>query len=140
MEAGTRPASVNLGRRILLIEDAPSVARLTAVVLEDAGYTVELAASHKGARQLLAVQQYSLILADTERGPRTAGLVELRDLVASAHCPVVLFTAHRFSEGDIEAAGFAGVIRKPYDIDDLVRVVGDALSRSAASGNITTAV
>jgi two-component system, NtrC family, response regulator GlrR len=140
MQAGTTPADGSLRPRILLIEDAPSVARLTALVLDGAGYAVDIAASHTAARQRLAVERYNLILADTDHGAVTAGLSGLAELIASANCPVVLFTAHRFPEEDIEAAGFAAVIRKPYDIDDLLRIVEDVLGHSAPNGNMSTAV
>jgi two-component system NtrC family response regulator len=140
MEAGSMPASRDQRRRILLIEDAPSVARVTAIVLDGAGYSVKTAANHRAARQILTNEDFSLILADTDHGAGTAGLSGLAELVASVDCPVVLFTAHRFSEVDIETAGFAGVVRKPYDIDDLLRIVNDALCRSAADGNLTTPV
>jgi two-component system, NtrC family, response regulator GlrR len=140
MKAGSEPADGSIRPRILLIEDAPSVARLTAIVLDGAGYDVDVAANHASAKHRLTSQRYSLVLADTDPGASTPGLSGLAELIATAHCPVVLFTAHRFADDAIEAAGFAAVIRKPYDIDDLLRIVGDVLNKAAPNGNMTTAI
>ncbi|HTE87164.1 MAG TPA: response regulator [Dehalococcoidia bacterium] len=128
------------GPRILLIEDEPAVARLTELILNGAGYTVQVAENHATAIRLLADHAYGLILADTDRGPQTTGLAGLASLLNLAPCPVVLFTAHRFSDSEISAAGFAGVVRKPYDIDDLLRVVKEALTHGAPNGNMTAPV
>lgn len=133
------PASGAAHPRILLVEDEPSVARLTEVVLSGAGYSVEAVTSHSAASQLLAEHPYSLVLADTDRGGQTPSLETAAGLVAMAACPVLLFTAHRFAETEIDAVGFAGVVQKPYDIDDLLKVVREVLARSAPNGNMTTA-
>ncbi len=119
-------------RRILLIEDEATVARLTELVLTGAGYTVEAVTDHGMAAGLLENSVFGLVIADTDLGPHTAGLAGLAPLITSARCPVLLFSAHRFSEAEIVAAGFAGVIQKPYDIDDLLRVVGSALANNGS--------
>jgi DNA-binding NtrC family response regulator len=139
-DVGSEPSGAD-GLRILLIEDEPSVARLTQVLLNSAGYSVQLAGNHTTASELLTQNSYHLILADSERGGQTPELAGLAALVATARCPVVLFTAHRFTDAQIQAIGFAGVVRKPYDIDDLLGVVREALGDSAPNGNnMTTTV
>jgi DNA-binding response OmpR family regulator len=119
---------------LLVIEDEPAVARLTELVLTDAGYSVDLLADHGAASNLLNERRFDLILCDTDLGARTAGLSGLVPLVNAARpSPVLLFSAHRFSAGEIAAAGLAGVIRKPYDIDDLLRVVESNLATSGTA-------
>jgi DNA-binding response OmpR family regulator len=121
---------------LLLIEDEPAVARLTELLLKDAGYSVDLLADHGEASNLLNERQFDLVLCDTDLGARTAGLSGLVPLVhAASPSPVVLFSAHRFSAGEIAAAGLAGVIRKPYDIDDLLRVVEKNIAGSGPAGS-----
>jgi two-component system, NtrC family, response regulator GlrR len=117
------------GARLLLIEDDASVARLTQLVLESEGYSVEVSNDHASASTLLARQRYDLVLADTELGDRTRTLDGLAQLAAIARAtPVLLFSAHRFSSREIESAGLAGAIQKPYDIEDLLQKIIDALS------------
>ncbi len=135
------PEALNdTGQRILLIEDEPAVARLTEIVLNGAGYPVQVVADHALASDLLAESAYRLVIADTDLGPHTPGLAGLAPLVAAAHCPVLLFSAHRFPAAEIAAAGFAGVISKPYDIDDLLRIVEQTIARGPSdspSGTVT---
>jgi DNA-binding response OmpR family regulator len=120
---------------LLLIEDEPSVARLTELLLTEAGYSVDLLADHAAASNLLSERQFDLVLCDTDSGARTSGLSGLVPLVhAASPSPVLLFSAHRFSAEEIASAGLAGVIRKPYDIDDLLRVVEQSIVGSGAGG------
>ena len=129
--------------RLLLIEDEPTVARLTRLVLSSEGYSVDVLADHQAAAERAASANYDLIMADTELGSRTAGLAGLSPLIeAAAPTPVLLFSAHRFPESAVVAAGLAGVVQKPYDIDDLLRVVQQTLSSRTpdANANQPTAV
>ena len=69
-----------------------------------------------------------LVLADPQLaevgapgGDRWAGLEEIRALARGA--PVVIFTAHGESDfADYEARGFAELLRKPFDFDELLAV------------------
>lgn len=115
-------------QRILLIEDEAAIARLTALLLEAEGYDVQVVGSHREAVPLLSEEAFALVLADTERGASTSSLHGINGLVAAAGaCPVLLFSAHRFPEVQIKAAGLAGSVRKPYDINDLLGAVARAL-------------
>lgn len=114
--------------QLLLIEDEPTVARLTELVLESEGYAVDVLADHAAARETLGGKHYDLVLADTDLGAKSDGLKGLAPLVeAAAPSPVLLFSAHRFPEAEVMAAGLAGAVSKPYDIDDLLRTVGEKL-------------
>jgi len=116
--------------RLLLIEDELSVARVTELVLRTEGYEVDIGSDYASAADMLATKGYDLVLADTERGPLTRALSGLTAFArAAAPTPVVLFSAHRFSSQEIDAAGLVGAIPKPYDVDDLLRAVLDALKR-----------
>jgi two-component system response regulator MprA len=119
--------SAGTSARILLIEDEPAVARMTELVLVNAGHAVVLATEYAAAQQLLDGDGFALVIADTELGPRTTGLSALVPLVKAAHCPVVLCSAHRFTHQEVAAAGLAGAIQKPFDIDDLLQIVEAAI-------------
>ncbi len=116
------------GGAILLVEDEPAVARLTELVLVSAGYAVVQATAHVLARELIAQTRFDLVIADTEMGAHTSGLNGLAQLAAVAGCPVLLFSAHRFTQEQVGAAGLAGVIPKPFDIDELLAIVERTLS------------
>ena len=116
--------------RILLVEDEASIARLTELVLRDAGYDVEAVSNQAKAMEQITDPSLGLVIADTDKGgaSRLSGLAPL--LAAAGTRPVILFTAHHFSDSAIKDAGFAGYIQKPYDIDDLVATVNRVLKES----------
>lgn len=120
--------------RILLIEDEAAIARVTSILLQNEGYAVDVVSDVQAALPLLAADGFALVIADTQLGARTTDLSGLAPLVACAGArPVLLFSAHRFSAAQIEAAGLAGSIRKPYDVDDLLRTIERALHESGAA-------
>jgi CheY-like chemotaxis protein len=113
-----------------LVEDEQSVARVTDLVLRSDGHEVDVESNLPAAQQLLAKNHYDLVLADTDQGAQTRDLHALADFVQlAAPTPVVLFSAHRFSHEELNSAGLAGAILKPYDVDDLLRKVTEALSQ-----------
>jgi DNA-binding response OmpR family regulator len=113
--------------KILLIEDEPAVARLTELVLVNAGYDVDVVNKHSSAPAMLEQTPYDLVISDT-LGPRAAGLEGLTPILEAARCPVLLFSAHRYPASDVAALGFAGMIRKPYDIDELLGTIERLIS------------
>jgi DNA-binding response OmpR family regulator len=118
--------------RLLLVEDEQSVARVTDLVLRTEGYQVDIGQDLSGAQAMLAANHYDLVLADTDQGARTRDLGSLADFVQlAAPTPVVLFSAHRFSHEELESAGLVGAITKPYDVDDLLRKVTEAIGRAS---------
>jgi DNA-binding response OmpR family regulator len=112
---------------ILVVEDDHDICAVTCEVLREAGYRVVPAATHEAAHAALRVARFDLVLADTaDAGAPThdhwAALDALR--AAAANASVVIFTAHspdRFAGH--EARGFAGLLPKPFDLDDLLGTV-----------------
>ncbi|MGI8549695.1 MAG: response regulator [Dehalococcoidia bacterium] len=119
--------------RILLIEDEPPIARLTTLLLQGEGYSVEAVSDQQTASMLLTREPFDLIITDTDSGARTASLSGLAPLIAGAGArPVILFSAHRFPASMVSEAGLAGSIAKPYDIDDLLKTVSRILVASSS--------
>ncbi len=122
--------------RILLVEDEPTVGRVTQRLLEKEGYEVEWA--HDGTQGLeLATHnpEFDLVLSDF-RMPGMGGLElleRLRELYP--HLPVVLMTAHGTSSLAIEATrkGAFDYLLKPYQPDDLY----DLVAKGCESARLT---
>jgi CheY-like chemotaxis protein len=110
--------------RILLVEDNPANQLLAATVLEQEGYTVDVAGSAVDTIRLIQANRPDLILMDVQL-PGQDGLSLTRDLKAdqaTAGIPVVALTANAMV-GDREealASGCLGHISKPIDIDTFV--------------------
>lgn len=111
---------------ILVVEDDPEIGTLVGDLLDMEGYRVTVAAHYHAAAAALAAGRFDVVLLDTPGAPLTAAhwdaMGRLRALAGDT--PVVLFTAHGDNALDDHAArGFHGVIRKPFNLDDLLAVV-----------------
>lgn len=129
-EASSLPESVEWSGprlRILLAEDNLVNSRLAVKLLEKMGHTVSLAANGQECLNLLAGEQFDLLLMDIQM-PVMGGSEALRELRAkenetSGKLPVIALTAHAIY-GDREqfiAEGFDGYVAKPLILDKLVR-------------------
>ena len=107
--------------RILLVEDNPANQLLSLTVLEQAGFTVDVAESAVEVIRRLRANRPDIILMDVQL-PGQDGLSLTRELKADpsySSIPIVALTGHAMI-GDREealAAGCAGHITKPIDID-----------------------
>src|SRR5215210_4193990 len=120
--------------RILLIDDDPVIQDLLRHLLEEEGYRVLVADATFDPVDVSQLRP-NLILLDLWFGGSAWGLDWLRELRATpgARCiPVIVCTADaRLAQHEAEQlqALTAGVILKPFAIDDVVTRVAAALSR-----------
>jgi DNA-binding response OmpR family regulator len=121
--------------RVLVIEDDVDIQQALAQVLADDGYNVECASD--GAEGLSKVRAGSekpaVIILDMWM-PGMDGFAFRRaqlDLPETAEIPVVVVTAAGVAPTEMAALGLAYVLRKPVDLDILLRVVRRLSSRVA---------
>ena len=122
-------------KRILIIEDEESIARVLQLELEFEGYEATMA--HTGTDGLLKYreQKWDLVLLDIML-PGMSGLDVLKRIRATeAHTPVILLTA----KGDVEDKvkgldlGANDYITKPFEIEELLARIRTALRFSQRS-------
>lgn len=124
--------------RILVVEDNPANQLLAETVLELEGFTIDVAGTPVEAVRHLSANVPDLILMDVSL-PGQDGLSLTRDLKAdpaTRGIPVVAMTAHAMV-GDRDAAlaaGCAGHITKPIDIDKFADEVRAFLPESKQNG------
>ena len=113
----------------LIVDDEPAIRELVAITLGRMGIDCVPAATLSEARQALQDQRFDLCLTDM-RLPDGNGL----DLIAHiaqhhAQLPVAMITAHGNMESAIQAlkAGAFDFVNKPVDINDLRRLVAQAI-------------
>ena len=122
--SANRPYRHSDAGRVLLIEYDPDIAELVVEVLEDEGYTVRAAGTLDHALALVRAHNFDLMLVDgLSPNGEQAYANALRVLHAAGGTPVVLFTAHHHDPERVRAAGFADLIAKPFDLDQLVERV-----------------
>jgi len=119
----------NLRQRILVVEDEPSLRKLTAAVLTCSGYHVDTAEDGATAWDSLQLINYDLLITDHTM-PKLTGVALLEKLhAADLAVPAILVSGNppitelsQHPELQIEA-----VLLKPYTLDELLAIVKNVL-------------
>jgi two-component system chemotaxis response regulator CheY len=114
-------------KRIMTIDDSPSLRQMVAMTLESAGYEVVEASDGRDAVAKLSGREFHLFLTDLNM-PLMDGIEltrKLRSMPEYRFVPIVLLTTESEPEKKIEgkAAGATGWIVKPFQPDDLLKTV-----------------
>lgn len=114
---------------ILVVEDDPQILQFVAFALEDEGFEVVTAVDGREAVEVATLRRPSLIVLDMSL-PRLSGegvASELRVLYGN-DLPILVVTAdNRASERARHVGAFA-YLRKPFDLDNLIRLIQDRLA------------
>jgi len=117
---------------ILLVDDEEKIVRALGRALRDADHEVVATSSVVEAQRLLSERSFDVFVVDN-RMPEKTGIEMLRELAAALpegeRPQVVMMTAHATVESAIEAMrlGAFDYLQKPFDVDELLVVVGRAL-------------
>jgi PAS domain S-box-containing protein len=123
-----RPAVVG---SVLLVEDDDEVATLVTEMLQELGYSVTRAASAESALGALANERHvDLVLSDIMMPGTMNGLGLVRELKARRPgLPVLLTSGYAGAVIDSAQDENIGVLRKPYDINELDTALREAVER-----------
>lgn len=120
-----------MAKRIMSVDDSPSVRQMVTFSLEAAGYQVATASDGQEALDMLKAQSADMVITDLNM-PRMDGLTlikELRALSTFKFTPIILLTtesqADRKEAG--KTAGATGWIVKPFQQEQLLAVVKKVL-------------
>jgi DNA-binding NtrC family response regulator len=116
--------------RVLLLEDDPALRGLLHELLGLEDFEVVLCESYEAIRAAAATAQGDVVVADfwgtaqrTLSASGRAQIVELAQLM-----PVILLTGRSWAYGvTAEELGAWALMHKPFDLDELLKVIGDAL-------------
>ncbi|MBX7099611.1 MAG: response regulator [Myxococcaceae bacterium] len=116
-------------RRVLLVEDQQNLARVSALVLEQLGFTTAVCFSGEEALERLQRpgEDFDLVLTDWQM-PTMSG----RDFTLAVHrlrpaLPVVVTTGGVLPLAELEAAQVSAVLGKPWRPDEARKVLTEAL-------------
>ncbi|MCX5677579.1 MAG: response regulator [Candidatus Omnitrophica bacterium] len=123
-----------MAKKILVVDDEPGMVRLLRDILEDEGYAVIEASNGEECLEKAAKKIPDLILLDVMlTGPSGLSICKrLKDNAVTKDIPIILVTA-LLGEGIQEKgaeSGAAYVISKPYDSNDLLWEIEDAIKKS----------
>ncbi|MCB1093388.1 MAG: response regulator, partial [Verrucomicrobiae bacterium] len=117
---------------ILVVEDDADIAASLEMILDGEGYSVTICGDGAAALRVAGEESFDLVLTDF-RLPRMGGLELMERLrETQPQRPVILMTAHGSTDLAIEATkrGAFDYLLKPFDIGELMEVVGKAMRAS----------
>jgi len=116
--------------QILVVDDEPDIRQLVQEILEDEGYTVQVAKDGESARHAWVQQKPDLVLLDIWM-PDVDGISLLKEWSAGGNLdsPVVIMSGHGTLETAVEATrlGAFDFIQKPLSLAKLLATVRQAL-------------
>ncbi|MFN3475048.1 MAG: sigma-54-dependent transcriptional regulator, partial [Blastomonas sp.] len=121
-----------MGKSVLLVEDDRAISQVIMAALEAEGCAVDHCTSIARRNALIAHKRYAVILTDVmlEDGDGIATL----DAVLERHpdTPVIVLSAQNTLDTAVRAseAGAYEYFPKPFDLDELIRAVLQAVARS----------
>ncbi len=123
------------GRRILLAEDDPANRKILCMLLQHAGYSVDLAEDGLKAVEMWKSGEYDLLLMDVQMpsldGFEATRVIRERERVLGGHIPIVAMTAHARKEDKEKclAAGMDAYLSKPIDFNKSLDLIGETIKQ-----------
>jgi len=115
--------------RILVVDDDPVIGKLFAVVLQRAGYEVDLAEDGLKGVEMWEKGDYDLVLMDVQM-PRMDGFeatsaIREKERARGGHTPIVAITAYALEKDKEEclAAGMDAYMSKPIDFKKCIAMI-----------------
>ncbi len=117
--------------KIILVEDDLSVSHVIITALRAEGYEVENCKSITERDALMASSRYDLLLTDVGLGEGEGDGISSLGSVKATHpdIPIIIISAQNTLNTAVRASetGAFEYLPKPFDLDELVKVVGQAL-------------
>jgi len=136
-------------KNVLVVEDDPVLSKLVGVLLDEAGYRPVTIADHSLIGDAVDRWQPRCVILDGEvlatgQGRSWDDAVAIRR--AHPDLPVLMFTADRAAVAEARAgtsersraAGFAGILGKPFVVEEFLATVKSVVERPAAGGQDVT--
>ena len=126
--------------RILIVEDDPDGRRSVVEAIEDAGFTVQAAATGQAGVEAMRAGGFDAVLSDLVL-PDIDGIEVLARIQAlDASVPVIIMTAYGSVESSVRAlkGGAYDYITKPLDLDDLQSKVARAVETHRLRREVVT--
>jgi CheY-like chemotaxis protein len=115
------------GKRILLVDDEPSVREAFRMMLEIDGHTITEATNGAEALDLFSKGQFDLVTTDFEMPIMKGNALAVRIKKLAPDQPILMITAYGKELGDTENP-VDGILNKPFTLDGLRKIIAKLLS------------
>ncbi|NLU99327.1 response regulator [Marinomonas sp. UCMA 3892] len=120
-----------MSKKLLIVDDSPSVRQMVEMTLKGAGYAVKTASDGQAALNLCKTEMFDFVLTD-QNMPNMDGITlikSLRAMPSYARVPLIVLTteAGENMKQKGKAAGATGWMVKPFDPKKLLEVVAKVL-------------
>lgn len=123
-------------KRVLVADDEDIIREAIADVMSKAGALPVMARDGQEAVAMIAQQRFDLVLSDIKMPLRNGYEVFAAAKAQNPHCPVILITGFGYDPDHsiVKASreGLAGVLFKPFKVDQLMELVTKALTAPTA--------
>ena len=120
-------------KRILIVDDDPSIRYMLSRVLLDEGYVTLSAANGSDGLKAASDPNVDLVLLDLKM-PGMNGQQTLQELaVLRPGLPVIIMTAFPGQRGEAPLAGASALLQKPLDFPILLEAIKKLLAQAATS-------
>lgn len=127
-----------MGKQILIIDDQSQLLSLMRRILEDEQYQVSILQDGKGAFSQMKNQLPDLLILDLKLGEVSGQdiLKQLKEDAVTAEIPVIVYTAAVLEAEEVEKLISSDhrlyqrvhLVHKPFELDDLLALVGQVLN------------
>jgi DNA-binding response OmpR family regulator len=122
------PAAPSTPTRILVLVAEPGLQTTFQVLLTDAGYEPHVVATLDDARARMKAVRFAVLLADVFDDTAPLSLQQAHILYNGVKPPPIgLLTTQAYSEEEAQAAGYAFMVRMPFDLAALLAHIATAL-------------
>ncbi|WP_088330449.1 response regulator [Lacimicrobium sp. SS2-24] len=120
-----------MSKKILIVDDSPSIRQMVEVTLKSEGYDITAATDGQNALDICQDHSFDFVLTDVNM-PNMDGISlvkALRQMAAFAATPIVMLTTEAGSDmkSQGKAAGATGWMVKPFDPSKLLQLVAKVL-------------
>jgi len=125
-----------VGERVLVVDDDPAIRNLVATILRREHFHIETATDGEEALEKISAEPFRLVILDLMM-PRKNGFEVIDYLKKHRHIidqPVLVMTAatDKFV-GKVDLDFVKGVVKKPFDISELTKLVRALIQQSFES-------
>jgi len=111
-------------KTILVVDDDASICEVLQLMLEDAGYIVEIQPDGQAVRQMVEPFPDLVLLDIRVSGPNGRDICQyLKDQEATQHIPVILLSANREIQRIAGDAGADDFLMKPFQMEEVLSLV-----------------